>query len=161
MGDTSLVQEIGEQISPLEAKGRALPYVELRSNAKTLYACVKRLRTLIADERFYILIANEFEQAYEDIYCSEMAKYHSDNKASCPFELKDYGFFNDELSTIEKELEQIQEPVRLLKKHETEIVAKIDVSLVRIMKSARSIITRTDQRIETMTTIGIRRRGGE
>ncbi len=100
-----------------------------------------------------ILAWREFQQAYDYTYRSDMAKFRVDETSlgAMPyFEPRDRGVFSDCLYSIERELELIEEPIRNLKKPDPTKVKIISISLVKITKNTREIITKTNQRLETM-----------
>lgn len=154
LGDSSVNQGIGVQISPLEIKARASPYRELRISAKSLLSHIDNLRTFVETDELIRFAWREFQQAYDNTYRSDMSKFRTDetvDNIDPNFEIADCGLFNQCLFTIGNELESIEESIRTLKKSEPKEVSLIQTSLIKVTKNLREIIARSDKRLETMT----------
>jgi len=137
------------QITSSELKAKSVPYLLLRHSADTLLIRIDNVRRFIENDEFVVLAYSEFREAYGHTFFKDMLPWYvSDLSDVTCFEKEDCPAFNEDITTIEYELKNIENPIRSLRKSDPNVVRPIQQSLDKVTENGRDIIVRVDRRLK-------------
>lgn len=125
---------------------KAQPYKDLKNIARLLLVRIENLLIFVEKDDFIPLVPNEFRQAYDYTYITDMRPFYN---ANC-FESEDCDAFDEVIIGVETELEKIGKLIRNLKKANSIVVNQIRTSLDRVETNLKQILKMVGPRLRQM-----------